>query len=86
MRVMIYSEYGAPEVLHIEEREKPVVKEGQLLIRTKATTVNFGDLAARNFKAMTVKDFNMPMLFWVIAKLSFGVSHPRNGVLGSEFS
>jgi len=39
MRAMIYTEFGAPEVLHLAEIEKPVPTEIEVLIRIYATTV-----------------------------------------------
>ncbi|MCB2205988.1 NAD(P)-dependent alcohol dehydrogenase [bacterium] len=86
MKAIMYREYGGPEVLTIEEKETPVPKDDEVLIRTHATTVNYGDLLARNFKALTPAEFNMPGILWPVVKLSFGVSRPKNGILGSEFS
>ncbi|MCB9208400.1 MAG: NAD(P)-dependent alcohol dehydrogenase [Ignavibacteriales bacterium] len=86
MKVIIYEKYGNPEVLKISEIEKPVPKENEVLVKIKATSVNYGDLLARNFKNVSIKEFNMLGLFWLIAKLSFGLSKPKNKILGSEFS
>ena len=51
MKAIVYTEYGSPDVLQIEEVEKPAPKDNEVLIRVQATPVNFGDLLARNFKA-----------------------------------
>ena len=56
------------------------------LLKVHATSVNYGDLAARNFKNISPKEFNMLFLFWIMAKFSFGLSKPNNPILGSEFS
>lgn len=86
MKAIILEEYGSPDVLEIQEIEKPVPDESEILVRVKATSVNYGELIARNFKNVTLNDFNMPALFWVIAKFSFGLNKPKVKILGSEFS
>ena len=65
---------------------KPAPKDNEVLIRNHATTVNFGDLMARNYKAISPRQFNMLFLFWLLAKLSFGFNQPKNPILGSEFA
>src|SRR5512141_1208191 len=86
MKASIYTEYGSPDVLHLAEVAKPTPKDNEVLIRVHATTVNFGDLLGRNFKAVTPRKFNMPFFFWLPAYLAFGVNKPRNHILGSEFA
>jgi len=86
MKAIVYKEYGSPEVLHLEEVAKPVPKENEVLIRNHATTVNFGDLMARNFRAISPRQFSMLFLFWLLTKISFGLNRPKNPILGSEFA
>lgn len=86
MKAIVYKDYGSPDVLHIEEREKPAPKAHEILIRNHAATVNFGDLMARNFKAVTPREFNMIFPFWLLTKIAFGLRRPHNPILGSEFS
>lgn len=43
MKAITYCEYGAPDVLKIEEIEKPVPKEDELLVRVRAASLNFID-------------------------------------------
>ncbi len=86
MKAIELSQYGPPEVLQLKEVDKPVPKDKEVLIRVHATTVNYGDLLARNFKAVTPGQFNMPGLFWFFAKMYFGFSKPNVTRLGSEFS
>jgi NADPH:quinone reductase-like Zn-dependent oxidoreductase len=66
--------------------EKPVPQDDELLIKVHATSVNFGDLLARNYKEVSPRKFNMPLLFWLAAKISFGIRKPRITILGSEFA
>ena len=86
MNAVVYTKYGPPNVLQHREVEKPTPKENELLIRIRATPVSYGDLIARNFKAVTPRTFNMPALFWLLARLEFGISQPKRQILGSEFA
>lgn len=86
MKAIIYSEYGGPDVLKLGEVAQPVPKEGEVLIRIHAVSVNFGDIIARNYKNVSPGEFNMPLLFWVIAKFMFGLNKPRKNILGNAFS
>ena len=83
MKAIISAEYGSANVLKVGEIEKPVPNEKQVLIRVYATSVNYGDILARDFKSVTPREFNMPGIFWLMAKLSFGLQKPNITVLGS---
>jgi NADPH:quinone reductase-like Zn-dependent oxidoreductase len=86
MKAIVYQEYGSPDVLHVAEIAKPAPKDNEVLIKNYATTVNFGDLMARNYKAISPRQFNMLFPFWLMAKISFGLNRPKNPILGSEFA
>ncbi len=86
MKAIVVTQFGPPEVLQLRELEKPSPKDHEVLVRVHATSVGFGDLLVRNFRSVTPRHFNMPFLFWLIAKLSIGLSRPKVTVLGSEFS
>ncbi len=86
MKAVIYTEYGAPEVLQLKEVEKPVPANNEVLIRVHAASVNYGDIIARNFKNISPRQFNMPSLFWLLARLGFGFRRPRRNILGNTFS
>ncbi len=47
MRAIVYSEYGGPEVLRLEERPTPILSAGQALVKVAAAGVNFIDLYQR---------------------------------------
>lgn len=86
MRAVVYDEYGPPEVLNEKEIPAPLPGKGEVLVKVHATTVNFGDLFARDLKNKTRKDFHMPSILFPMVKLSFGIKKPKVRILGSEFS
>jgi NADPH:quinone reductase-like Zn-dependent oxidoreductase len=86
MKAIVCTKYGPPDVLQLQEVAKPAPKEDEILIRIYATSVNYGDLVARNFKEISPRKFNMPFLFWLISKIYFGLRKPKITILGSEFA
>lgn len=86
MKAIVYTEYGNPDVLKVQDMPKPSPKDDEVLINVKAVSVNFGDLIARRFRYVSAKDFNMPFLIWIFAKLSFGLKSPRIKILGNSFA
>lgn len=86
MKAMVYTEYGEPDVLHLEEVGKPCPKGNEVLIRVRAVSINYGDIIARNFKNISSSEFNMPSLFWILARFSFGFNKPKRKILGNTFA
>src|SRR5262245_35555618 len=43
MRAIVYSEYGSPDVLRLEDVPKPAPAPGEVLIRVHAASVNRSD-------------------------------------------
>lgn len=78
MKAVICTQYGSPEVLQIQEVEKPTPKKNQLLIKIVATAVNSGDIKVRS---LDVNGF-----LKVIMRLVLGISKPRKPILGTVFS
>ena len=83
MKAIVFTEYGSPDVLHLQEIPKPAPKENEIRVRVYATPVNYGDLTARNFAS---SQFNMPALLYLPARLSFGWNKPKTTILGSELA
>ena len=86
MKAIVYHEYGPPEVLKLEEIAKPSPKDNEIMIRVYATSVNIGDIWARNFKAISPREFSMPLPLWLPARMYFGLTKPKINILGSEFA
>lgn len=78
MKACVYERYGPPEVLQLKEVEKPTPKDNQALIKTHAATVTSGD--------WRVRSLNVPAGFGLIMRLVFGISKPRQPILGSELA
>lgn len=78
MKAIVYNTYGAPEVLTLAEIEKPVPKEDEILVKVHAATVTSGDVRLR------ASDF--PTLFWLPARLIFGLFAPKKKILGHELA
>lgn len=86
MKAITYNEYGSPDVLQLREIAKPEPKDNEILIRIRATRVNYGDTLARRFGSVTTKEFNMPGILLLPARMEFGIRKPKKYILGSEFS
>jgi NADPH:quinone reductase-like Zn-dependent oxidoreductase len=86
MKAIVCTEYGTPDVLQLKEIVKPTPKDNEVLIRVHAASVNFGDLMARNFKAVSPRKFNMLFPFWLLSKISFGLRKPNITILGNELA
>ena len=43
MKAIVYHEYGAPDVLKLEEVDTPVVKDDEVLVRVHASSANPAD-------------------------------------------
>ena len=42
MKAVVWTKYGAPDGLKLQEVEKPVPKDDEILIKVQATTVTAG--------------------------------------------
>lgn len=76
MKAAVHERYGSPDVVAIREVATPVPKDDEVLIRVHATTVSSGDSRVRALR--------VPRGFGVMSRLVFGVSAPRNKILGTE--
>ena len=73
MRAVVTESYGPPEVQRLEEVERPVPGDDQILVRAHATTVNRTDCGFRAAKPWFVRFFT-------------GWRRPKQRILGMEFA
>ena len=77
MKAIVYTEYGAPDVLHLQEVEKPTPKASEVLLKVHAATVTAGDVNMRGFTFV-------PPGYGFLPRLMFGLRRPRKSILGIE--
>ena len=84
MKAILCTKYGPPDVLQLEEVDKPVPKDNEVLIKIYATTVTSGDPQVRSFKN------NLPtvhsLLYWLPMRIMLGFRGPKNAILGMELA
>jgi NADPH:quinone reductase-like Zn-dependent oxidoreductase len=73
MRAVVHDRYGPPEVLRVEDVERPVPAADEVLVRVHATTVTQTDCHMRRARP----------LFW---RFMLGFRRPRRRTLGLEFA
>ncbi|MBK8900772.1 MAG: NAD(P)-dependent alcohol dehydrogenase [Anaerolineaceae bacterium] len=72
MKAILFTKYGSPDALHMEEVEKPSPKENQVLIKIHASSINAGDYR---------KLGGRPLL---LRALMGGLLKPKDPRLGSD--
>jgi 2-desacetyl-2-hydroxyethyl bacteriochlorophyllide A dehydrogenase len=78
MKAIICTKYGPPEVLQIQEIEKPTPKANEVLIKVYATSVTLYDCWQRSGTA--------PPGFGFLYKLATGFKKPRQPIFGTELA
>jgi NADPH:quinone reductase-like Zn-dependent oxidoreductase len=71
MKAIVHCEYGSPDVLKLEDVEKPVPNDNQLLVRVRAASVNPLDLTIRGL--------------WLLRPIS-GMRKPKDTRLGVDYA
>jgi NADPH:quinone reductase-like Zn-dependent oxidoreductase len=72
MKAIVYHRYGSPDVLELEEVQKPTPAENQLLIKVYAVSVNRSDWESLTGKPLYVR--------------IGGLFKPGNNILGSDIA
>jgi NADPH:quinone reductase-like Zn-dependent oxidoreductase len=83
MRAVIYDRYGPPDVLHLADVARPNLRDDEVLVNVRATTVNRTDCAIRGGA-----DFVTRFGYSIVTTGSpfKGLLRPTQRILGSEFA
>ena len=73
MKAIVATKYGPPDKLRLEELEKPVPKEDEVLVKIHASSINYNALAH-----VTGKPF--------LARLWFGPAKPKYPIPGNDIA
>jgi len=73
MKAIVYEQYGAPDVLKLAEMEKPAPKNGEVLVKIHAASINYGD---------TIMVQGKPL----IGRLWSGFTKPKHPVIGTDIA
>src|SRR5262245_58788421 len=73
MQAITYDRYGPPDVLRYADVPEPTPGPGEVLVRVRATSINFADRAAMR---------GIPK----VARLSFGLRRPKAPILGRDIA
>jgi len=77
MKAIVWTEYGPPDVLQLQEVEKPSPKDDEVLIEIHATTVTTGDCEQRSLR--------LPIWHRLPMRAYVGLKRPRRiTILGME--
>jgi NADPH:quinone reductase-like Zn-dependent oxidoreductase len=74
MKAVVYTEYGPPEVLRLQEVEKPTPKGDEALVRVHAASVNYPDWAFVRGEPFMVR------------LTGSGLLKPKNKILGADIA
>jgi NADPH:quinone reductase-like Zn-dependent oxidoreductase len=71
MRAIVYHTYGSPDVLKLEEVEKPAPQDDEVLVKVSAASVN-----ALDWHLLRADPF--------LARLNMGLTKPKHQILGAD--
>jgi len=79
MKAIIWTKYGSPDGLELQEIEKPFPKPDEILVKVHATTVTAGDYEMRRLK--------LPLGLSLPMRLYIGLRQPKRlKILGQELA
>ncbi len=74
MKAIVYTEYGPPDVLNLEEVQKPTPIDSEVLVKVHAASANAAD-----WHLMRADPF-------LVRVMGFGLLKPKNGLLGADIA
>jgi len=73
MKAVVYNKYGSPGNIRVEEVDRPVPKNGEVLIQVKAASIN-----AYDWHLLRTKPF--------FTRFLAGLLKPKNSILGADIA
>ncbi|MGZ8693049.1 MAG: NAD(P)-dependent alcohol dehydrogenase [Gaiellaceae bacterium] len=73
MRAVVHDRYGPPDVLRLEEVERPLPKDDEVLVRVRASSVTRSDCGVRSAE-------------YVFSRAFTGLVRPKQPIVGMEFA
>src|SRR5665213_4363001 len=80
MRAVVCDRYGSPDVLRLENVERPLPQADEVLVKVRATTVNRADCATREANRRSGPAISL------LSRLISGIRRPKQRILGTEFA
>ncbi len=74
MKAIVYTKYGPPDVLKLEEVEKPAPKDNEVLVKVHAASLNAGD-----WHMLIGEPFFLRLVAW-------GLLKPKHKILGLDIA
>ncbi len=74
MKAIVYKKYGSPDVLRLQEVEKPSFAENEVLVKVYAASVN-----ALDWHLLTADIF-------LVRLMGLGLLRPKNSILGADIA
>jgi NADPH:quinone reductase-like Zn-dependent oxidoreductase len=74
MKAIVYTKFGSPDVLHLEEVEKPIPKDNQILLKVHAASAN-----AYDWRHLRADPF-------MIRFMGAGLLKPKHRILGADIA
>ena len=78
MKAIVCTRYGPPDVLQLQEVERPAPRDNDILVKVHASTVTAGDCRIRSF--------TFPRWFWLPGRIMFGLRKPRRKIPGCDLA
>ncbi len=73
MKAIVYTKYGPPDVLHMQEVEKPTPTEDKVLVKVHAASISYSDWAFVRGKPLFMR-------------MMTGLLKPKNTILGADIA
>lgn len=73
MKAFVSNKYGPPDVLKLQEVEKPICQDDQVLVKVHATSINYGNIVLLRGKPFA-------------ARFAFGLTKPKYKIPGGDIA